>query len=125
MAEQVFDDLIGMIRAHRQLAVMKLHAKIVEFLKEYVGTHVNVQRVREELRAQSCSIEKALQQAEECQKALDDFNQEEEWIFSQTMFGISTFYKMDEEQDGSIWIKLEGDLVFDSLLSTFSRHPKE
>jgi len=27
------------------------------------------------------------------------------------MFGISTFYKMDSEGDGSIWVKLEGTLA--------------
>mmetsp|Transcript_5439 Transcript_5439/g.8929 ORF Transcript_5439/g.8929 Transcript_5439/m.8929 type:complete len:896 (+) Transcript_5439:182-2869(+) len=50
-------------------------------------------------------------------RALDELQKNDDWIFSQTLFGVTTYYR--KEADGSLSIKMEGQLhdvpIFEQL----------
>lgn len=63
------------------------------------------------------AIEKLVMRAKLFQKAQQSFDSDENWILSQTLFGITTYYR--KELDQSLSIKMEGEIhgcpIFEQL----------
>ena len=55
-------------------------------------------------------LDKLRAQAEQCRVAKAEFDQETGWQRVQTLFGITTYFKM-VEGERNVWVKMEGDMA--------------
>jgi len=63
------------MKAQRQIAAQERYRKLQEFLNGYTGHHPNVERVKSDIESHRDEINKCLSQAEECEEALQDFQE--------------------------------------------------
>ncbi|TMW64736.1 hypothetical protein Poli38472_011616 [Pythium oligandrum] len=94
----------------------KMHA----FFAEHKATDDTLERVKSEMQRDAKWIEQIQSRRTAGIAALHEFNSEEEadWIFGQSYFGVSTHWKPGA--DGTVWIKLDGEVEGVDLFNTIA-----
>ena len=95
-------------------------AQKMNFSRKKVRQDVDYQIIAEArrlLQDKKHEFDEVIELALEIEQAKKNLTTQEDWIFAQTVFGVSTYYR--HEEDGSLSVKLDGEMVGVSLFEQF------
>lgn len=115
--KSISNNLKGLLPSHRLKARKRLRQMDTDELEKNSMMKQHVEAAAALLRDKKQEFDEVIKLANEVNQAKENLMNNEDWIYAQTFFGISTFYR--HEHDGSLSVKLEGEMSGVSLFEQF------